>query len=119
MDPKLRRVGRLPLKVLWDENGEDLNIRPAQELGGDAIRELLRSLPPVPFVVVNLVDRPRWIRGDERFEFWKTELRPHLAEPSTPGHRLEDFPNEYFYRATEWRWEGEDAPYCIVCQLMH
>ena len=52
MDTKLRIVKRLPLEGLWDENGQDLNLHAARELGGDDIRDLIRGGRPVPFVVV-------------------------------------------------------------------
>jgi hypothetical protein len=57
--------------------------------------------------------RLKWIRGDDRFDFWKNEVQPHLLE--VDDHRgYDDFERGYCYRATEWRWEGQDVPYCIV-----
>ena len=66
VDTKLRIVKRLPLEGLWDENGQDLNLHAARELGGDDIRDLIRGGRPVPFVVVNVGSPPRWIHGDQR-----------------------------------------------------
>ena len=117
MDPKLRVVTQWPLKVLWDEDGHDLNARRVRELGADDIRDILRSGRAVPFVLV--VHQLKWLRGDDRFEFWRNDLLPHLHEPNDPRKYLEEFPDEWFYLATEWRWEGEDTPFCIVCEQYH
>jgi hypothetical protein len=112
VDPKLRQVVRHPLTVLWDEDGNDLNVHPVRRLGAEDIRAILRSGRPVPFVTT--VHRLKWIRGDERFDFWKNELQPQLAEPGWAGNES-DWPHGYWWWATEWRSEGEDVPYCIVC----
>lgn len=118
LNPKDRVVvGQLT--VLWDENGDDLDVHPVRDLGPDDIREILRTGRPVPFVTKEFRfewggSRLRWIKGDDRFDFWKNELQPHLADPETTRWSLEDYPDEYFYIATEWRWREEDSPYCIV-----
>jgi hypothetical protein len=118
LDPSQRVVIRGPLEALWDEEGHDLNLRRVRQVGAEDIRGLLRSGRPVPFVLANLGERLRWIRGDERFDFWKSELRPHMAEPGSRW-RLEDFPDEYRYVATEWRWEHEETAFCVLCETYH
>ena len=78
---------------------------------------MLRSGHPFPFVVV--ATQVRWIKGNERFEFWKNELQPHLSDPADDRVNLEDFPDEMCYRATEWRAAGDDMPFCILCEPYH
>ena len=105
------------LKVLWEEDGIDLkDVHPYREVGANDIRDILRSGRPVPFVTKAYQwggTRLKWIRGDDRFDFWKKELQPHLMEPDDPRPG-DAFADDYFYKATEWRWEGKDMPYCIV-----
>ena len=113
MDPKLREVTRIPLKVLWDENGVDLGVQRDRYVGAEDIRAFLRSGRPFPFVVATR--KLKWIRGDERFAFWKNELQPHLAEPDWRGNES-DWPNGYWYWATEWRGDGDDGPFCVLCE---
>jgi hypothetical protein len=73
VDPKLRQVTRIPLKVVWDENGIDLDVQRDRDVGAEDIRAFLRSGRPFPFVVATR--ELKWIRGDERFDFWRNELQ--------------------------------------------
>ncbi|HEV8105377.1 MAG TPA: hypothetical protein VGP69_16715 [Gaiellaceae bacterium] len=118
MDPKLRQVTRWPLTAIWDENGIDLDVQRVRYVGADDIRAFLRSGYPFAFVVVQ--KQLRWIRGNDRFDFWKTHLQPHLREPEDdPRVSLEDFPDELFYWASEWRAAGEDGAFCVLCEPYH
>jgi hypothetical protein len=117
VDPRLRQVTRWPLKVIWDEDGIDLDVQRIRYVGADDIRALLRSGHPFAFVVVQR--QLRWIRGNDRFDFWKNELQPHLADPDANRVSLEDFPDEMFYWASEWCSAGEDAPFCVLCEPYH
>ena len=105
------------MEVLWDDEGNDLNVHPVRALGADDIRELLRTRHLIPFVTTTR--RLKWIRGDARFAFWKNELLPHLREPDDPRRYREEFLDEWWYEATEWRREdgAAEAPFCIVCEL--
>jgi hypothetical protein len=42
----------------------------------------------------------RWIEGEQIFAFWIGETREHLHDPARL--RLEDYPDCYFYYASEW-----------------
>lgn len=64
-------------------------------------------LEEVRFVVADIGEPPRWIPNNETFDFWREEIRPHLAEPETSVF-LEDFPNQYCYLASKWKaYTGE------------
>jgi hypothetical protein len=44
---------------------------------------------------------------NERYDFWKAEVRPHLANSEEPVS-LDDFPNNYCFFASEWKsYDGE------------
>jgi hypothetical protein len=107
LDPK-ERVVVGQLTTLWDEDGNDVDAYPPRDLDADEIRRILRTGRPVPFVTQEFRfesggSRLKWIRDDDRFGFWKNELQPHLADPQAARWSLEDFPDEYFYLATEWQ----------------
>lgn len=41
--------------------------------------------------------------GDETFAFWKDEARARLWDPSVESARLEEFPDERAWSASQWR----------------
>ena len=52
------------------------------------------------FVLANCGHKLRWESEEERFTFWKSEVRPHIVEETRLY--LEDYPGGYCYRASEW-----------------
>lgn len=112
----IRQVIRTPLSEVWNEAGEVVATEREAELGEAALRDLLR-LGPVRFVVATVGGPLRWVSTSETFDFWKSEVRPHLAEPLEGGYSLGDFPDGYFYFATRWRWPGP-AP-LVVLEMHH
>jgi len=97
MDIERRIVTKMPLTELWT-NEEVLDHKRARDLSADAITAIL---PNITFVVANIGETLKWVREIDKFMFWKQEAKPHLAETGS-NIRLEDFPGEYFYRASEW-----------------
>ena len=114
MKASLRIVNRLPLEELWDEHG-DTSALLVRAVGKEEIRTLLR-LGPVRFVVANVGDPLKWVEAKDRFQWWKEELKPHLAEPEVEHFYQEDWPDEYFYTADEWR-RGEEV--FVVARMWH
>lgn len=107
-----RVVSQTPLHELWDDHGI-VSEKELRELGASDVAELLRA-GKVKFVVAN-VGRPlKWIPVDEGYSFWKSEVKNHLADPAA-DNRLEDFPDEYCYFASEWESKGGEP---IVLLLM-
>ncbi|MEM1054875.1 MAG: hypothetical protein AAGI52_05070 [Bacteroidota bacterium] len=100
------RQARFPLHEIWDESGDVVAVESGEELNESALRVLLRS-GPVHFVVADAGLPLRWIPLDESFAFWKRDVRSHLADPGAPSFRLEDFPGDYLYFATQWLWDRE------------
>lgn len=114
MDHEFRVITALPLRALWDGCG----LLPAtrrRALSAPLLRELLRR-SPVRFMVAEVGARPRWIPESDCFHFWKSEVRPHLAEPDQNVY-LERFPGGYCYFADEWQ-EADGSP-IIVLQRCH
>jgi hypothetical protein len=115
VDPRLRRVTQLPVTELWDDSGTRTGRVVREDLTEDDIRELLR-LGPVQFVEVTMSERPGWVPMDQRFEFWKDQLQPHLTQWGPDGRIYTDeFP---IYVASQWEVEGVSAP-VVVATLFH
>jgi hypothetical protein len=98
-------VTHLPLDELWVGPRLVSTIK-VRDLAGNAIREMLRS-SSIRFAVAD-VGRPlQWIPDNETFDFWKTEVKPHPADPEARAV-LEQFPDSYCYFASEWKsYDGE------------
>jgi hypothetical protein len=98
MDPCLKQVTRIPLQELWRSNGIAIGPR-GRTLNSDDIVQLL-SKGPIEFVVAD-VGRPLVWTDSPSYEFWKTEVKPHLAEPDSPII-LDSFSGGYCYTASQW-----------------
>src|SRR6185369_3205583 len=72
-----------------------------RDLNAADLVELLRA-GAVRFVVADVGNPYQWIPNNEAYDFWKVEVKPHLADPES-GLALEDFPDEYCYFASEWK----------------
>ncbi len=98
MDLSRRVVTRIPVDELWTDV-DVLNARRTRYLQHEDIRLLLRA-GPVRFVVADVGDKLNWIEADCTYSFWHHEAKPHLNSEQTG--RLDDYPDEYFYFASEW-----------------
>jgi hypothetical protein len=114
MTPSMRTVNRIPLNVLWDEAGEVAATR-ERWLSKSALREMLRKYPVV-FYVAEVGKPLRQVGVQECYDFWKSEVRVHVVENPDSEFRLNDFPGEYAYLASEWSGE---IPTPIVLLEMH
>jgi hypothetical protein len=94
-------VTRLPLKSLKTSLG---SAEGQKDVGEPEIRNLLRA-GSIRFVVADVGLQLLWINETDCFDFWKDEVKPHLTEPQSVVS-LEDFPGEYFYRASLWHDGG-------------
>lgn len=117
MPPDFRTmtVQRLPLRQLWNAAGF-LDATRGSRLGVTEITELLRGGVSA-LATANIGHPLRWIARSSLFEIWKTELKPRIVPPDAERVRLEDFPGEYAYRASEWR--GSDGTVIVVFEMAH
>ena len=113
MDIRHRIVTRLPLQELWNDQGSWSQHR-IRDLSLSDLQARLSS-GTVQFVVVDVGHRPQWLSKKECYHLWKSTIRPHLAEPTSKVF-LEDFPGEYFYRASEWLFDSESI---VVLEKQH
>ncbi len=98
-------VPRLPVEEIWAGQRlvSTIKVRDLDALG---IVDLLR-LEVVRFVVAEVGKPFEWIPNNERYDFWKDEVKVHLAS-SESRVALEDFPDEYCYFASEWKsYDGD------------
>lgn len=107
MHPELRVVTQIPLARLWCGDAD----RPATRsryLNTEDLGELLAGAE-VQFVVANIGDPLQWVDPVERYRFWKTEVKEHLADPCR--FFPEEFPGGYCYLASEW---NDDATIVLL-----
>jgi hypothetical protein len=114
MDSSLRAITSLPLAELFNEQGRTPHRRD-RDLYADCIRGLLRRAP-IQFVVADVGHRPVWIPLSDCYDFFKWEVKNHLAESNEQVH-LDDFPDSYFYRASQWQ-AGDDST-VVVLEKQH
>jgi len=100
MDQKLKIVSKLPLDEIWSGSRLISTIK-LRDVGSKEIVDLLRA-GDVRFIVADLGLPFEFIPNNETYDFWKTELRPHLADPEEQLS-LDSFPGDYCYFASEWK----------------
>jgi len=115
MDAAHKIVTRLPLEGLWDERGP-VTAKRGETLGAEDLAELLRATP-VQFVVADVGASLCWVPIEDRFSFWKSEVRPHLAQPGSHAV-LDSIPDSYCYFASEWR-AAVDGYTVVVLEKHH
>jgi hypothetical protein len=114
MEWSKRFITELPLQSLWNDSGL-VEASRCRDLSAIQLRELLRQ-GPVRFVVADVGTKPRWVPEAGCFDFWKSEVQAHLAEPDQEVH-LERFPAGYCYFAAEWR--GASGSPIVVLRRCH
>lgn len=95
-------IYRLPLSQLPPPLATAKRLR---DLTADDVRELLRA-GPARFAVAMMLSPFRVVPERECYEFWKSEVQPHLVSDPDGGAALDDFPDGYCYFASEWSDDG-------------
>lgn len=111
MDPSLKVVTAMPLHELWRSDGSPIEPR-GLLLSRKNIRELLR-LGPIEFVIADAGLALQWIPISDCYKFWRAMVKPHLAEPDSKA-RLEEFPDQYCYFASQWREPNSKTPIVLL-----
>jgi hypothetical protein len=110
MEAKIRIVTHLPLRELWRDNGFISNSR-GRSLTKNDITEFLRA-GLVQFVVADVGTPFEWIQLQGCHQFWKDEVKPHLAANSRAV--LDGLPGGYCYFACQWDTEVEEIPIVVL-----
>ena len=111
MDNALRIVTCLPLQELWWPDGF-ANTKRIRALGEYEIKSLLSS-GPVQFVTLDVGSSPQWTRLGDSHEYWKREVKPHLAEIESRAPHSQ-YPNDYCYFASQWESRGPDVRIVVL-----
>jgi hypothetical protein len=111
MDISLKVVTKLPLEKLWGKEGSE-NATRREFLSADEIANLLRS-GRIQFIVADVGISPHWINPSDCYQFWKDEVRTHLAVSSEKASRKE-FPDHYFYFASLWDNATSSIPLVVL-----
>ena len=114
MDAALRIVLQAPLTELWDSSGP-LDARRTKGLGESDIVRLLQD--GSSFVIAEVGKPLKWIPREDRFAFWKTEVKRRLVSPNADRFQLDDYPDNYCYVAAMWE-RLSDKP-IIVLEKSH
>lgn len=115
IDMAKKIVGSMPLEILWDASGF-LQTTRGQYLTREDIQQLLKEGAKT-FVVANPGDPLRWIPKKECFLFWKSEVKPHVSASYKERYSLSDYPDGYFYVASEWLLASGEP--IILLENMH
>src|SRR5947207_4176659 len=105
MDSQLRIVTRLPLQELWRDDETFTHVR-ERWLTANDVTALLK-LGPVQFVLADVGMPLSWISLNECYQFWKNEVKPHLAKSDQIN--LDDYPDGYCYFASMWERPQESG----------
>lgn len=91
-------INRLPLSELPPPLTAAKRLR---DLATADVRELLRA-GRVRFAVAMMLSPFRVVPEHECYEFWKSEVQPHLVSDPDEGAVLDNFPGSYCYFGSEW-----------------
>ena len=104
MENEKKIVTQIPLINLWTDT-ENIFAKRERYLTAGDIQEILKKYL-VEFVVAKVGEKLKWISYDKSIDFWKTELKSHLAEDIS-NINLDNFIDNYAYIASEWKREIE------------
>jgi hypothetical protein len=111
----VRIVNQIPLYRLWDQDGEIEAVR-ERWLTKQSLREMLSDYP-VEFYVADVGHPLLRIDVAKCYDFWKAEVESNLVEDPERGFRLESFPGEFAYVASEW--SGEIQTPIVLLEKYH
>jgi len=105
MNREQKIISRLPPEELW-AGQRLLSTIKVPDLNAVEITDLLRS-EIARFAVAAIGKLLEWIPNNETYDFWRNEVKAHLAGPESKAV-LEDFPDNYCYFASEWKsYDGD------------
>ena len=114
MENEKKIVTQIPLTSIWTD-AENVIAKREKYLTASDIQEFLKKYS-VEFVVADVGQKLKWISYDKSFDFWKTEIKPYLAN-NINKIDLACFPDNYAYVASEWT--GEIQTPIILLEKYH
>jgi hypothetical protein len=108
-------VTRIPVEKLTDKKGE-FEARRERFLSKEALRELLKR-HPVEFVIADIGKPLKRIDVAKCHDFWESEVQAHIVNDPNGEFRLEDFPGQQAYIASEW--SGEIQTPIVLLEKYH
>ena len=114
MSQEPKTISNMRIEEIWEEQKLVSNIK-LRDVSGTDIINLMHS-GSVRFVVADIGKPFEWLPKNKGFDFWKTEVKSHLADPESKAF-LEDFPNGYCYFASEWKSSNDER--IILLSKMH
>jgi hypothetical protein len=113
VEPDKRIVTRMPLVELWTHEGAPFPATRVRWLVSSEAHDLVKQRPDLDLVVARGGERIQWLYGDEKWTFWKEELKGRIADPEGPIYR-EDFEDELYYLVSEWAAPGIERPILLA-----
>jgi len=99
-----RIVTTIPMESIWKDE-EQVEASREKYLTMSDLTEMLR-IHPVEFIVADVGAPLKRISVEKCYEFWKSEVKPHLLNPQGKVDRSK-LPDEYGYFASEWSGQIE------------
>ncbi len=109
-----RIVTTIPLEFIWTDE-EQIKAARERYLTAAELTEMLR-INAVEFIVADVGAPLKRISVDKCYEFWKSEVKPHLLNPHGKLD-LSKLPDEYGYLASEW--SGQIEVPVVVLEKIH
>ncbi|QKG52366.1 hypothetical protein [Hymenobacter sp. BRD67] len=109
-----QKVLKTPIKDFQLGNNLD-GYRRDKPLTKEDIKVIIQD-KPIQFIIADVGHELEIISSDQCFNFWKYEVKKHLADASK-RNRLEDYPDEYLYFAS--KWIAEDSSPIILLEKQH
>ena len=110
-----KTVSKLPLEKLTGPAADLEKAHCLKALNQQDIVALLKR-GPLWFVIAELGQELKWRKPEECFQFWKQEVKSHLADPDEKMS-LDSYPENYAYFARQWETSLPEA--VIVLEKHH
>jgi hypothetical protein len=98
----------MPLAELWTHEGAPVPAKRVRWLVSAEAHDVVRQRPDFDLVVARGGEPLEWFYGDEKWAFWKEELKQRIADLEGPIYQ-EDWEDAY-YLVSEWAAPGIERP---------
>lgn len=117
MKPAERIVTEIPMSEMWNSEGA-LEAHRAGLLSREDVRRLVQQ-GVVRFAVADVGHPLRWIPAEDRYVFWKEEIKPHIVDQPEGPIDVYSYPHGYAYVASEWHPSDALEPSIVLLEKYH